>query len=159
MTAFALDVPSVALLSLPASAPVQRVVHELRELGVNAHSLDLLVADKGRTHLLHGTAAATEEDPLLLVSTFASTRGLDLPDLTHVFMLGLPQGRRADAYLHVAGRVGRFGKEGKVITVVEEREEERREDGTLAWARDEPKRMTMMLREIGVVPTQFAHFD
>lgn len=157
--AFALDVPSVALLSLPASAPVQRVVHALRELGVNAHSLDLLVADKGRTQLLSGTAAATEDNPLLLVSTLASTRGLDLPDLTHVFMLGLPQGRRADAYLHVAGRVGRFGKAGKVVTVVEEREEERRADGTLAWARDEPKRMLMMLREVGVAPTQLEHFD
>ncbi|KAF7985290.1 hypothetical protein HWV62_6447 [Athelia sp. TMB] len=157
--AFALDVPSLALLSLPAQAPVQRIVHELRELGVNAHSLDLLVADKGRIQLLQGAGASTEDNPLLLVSTLASTRGLDLPDMTHVFMLGLPRGRRADAYLHVAGRVGRFGKAGKVVTVLEEREEERRADGTLAWARDEPKRMLMLLREIGVAPTQFEHFD
>lgn len=158
-TAFALDVPSVALLSLSASAPVQRVVHELRELGVNAHSLDLLAAEKGRSHLLHGTTAATEDNPVLLVSTVATTRGIDLPDLTHVFMIGLPQGRRADAYLHVAGRVGRFGRAGKVISVVEEREEERREDGTLSFVRDEPKRMAIMLREIGVTPTQLEHFD
>lgn len=157
--AFALDVPSLALLCLPAQAPVQRIMHELRELGVNAHSLDLLVADKGRIQLLRGAATATEDNPLLLVSTLASTRGLDLPDMTHVFMLGLPHGRRTDAYLHVAGRVGRFGKAGKVVTILEEREEERRADGTLAWARDEPKRMLMLLREIGVAPTQFEHFD
>jgi len=55
--------------------------------------------------------------------------------------------------------VGRFGREGKVITIVEEREEERKEDGTLARARDEPKRMMTLLREIGIVPTQFEHFD
>jgi superfamily II DNA/RNA helicase len=107
-------------------------VYELRELGVNAHSLDLLAADKGRTHLLQGTTEASVENPVMLVSTLATTRGLDLPELTHVFMLGVPQGRRADAYLHVAGRVGRFGREGKVITIMEEREEERREDGTVA---------------------------
>jgi superfamily II DNA/RNA helicase len=157
--AFALDVPSVALLSLPSSAPVLRIVHELRELGVNAHGLDLLVADKGRAHLLQGPSEASEENPVMLVSTLATTRGLDLPELTHVFMFGLPQGRRADGYLHIAGRVGRFGRRGKVITVVEEREEERREDGTVAWARDDPKRMMMLLEEIGIVPTQFEHFD
>jgi superfamily II DNA/RNA helicase len=158
--AFALDVPSVALLSLPASAPVQRVVYELRELGVNAHSLDLLEADKGRAHLLQGAMEASEEEnPVMLISTLATTRGLDLPELTHVFMLGLPQGRRADGYLHIAGRVGRFGRNGKVITVIDEREEERREDGTLAWVRDEPRRMKMLLQEVGIVPTQFEHFD
>jgi len=95
----------------------------------------------------------------MLVSTPATTRGLDLPELTHVFMLGLPKGRRADAYLHIAGRVGRFGRQGKVITVVDEREEERREDGTLAWARDEPKRMMTLLAEIGIAPRKFEHFD
>jgi superfamily II DNA/RNA helicase len=134
-------------------------VHELRGLGVNAHSLDLLVANRGRTHLLQGATEVSEENPVMLVSTVATTRGLDLPELTHVFILGIPRGRRADTYLHIAGRVGRFGREGKVITIVEEREEERKEDGTLARARDEPKRMMTLLREIGIVPTQFEHFD
>jgi superfamily II DNA/RNA helicase len=157
--AFALDVPSVALLSLPSSAPIKRVVHELRGLGVNAYSLDLLVADKGRAHLLQGTSEASDDNPIMLVATLATTRGLDLPELTHVFMLGLPQGRRADGYLHIAGRVGRFGRKGKVITVVEDREEERREDGTVAWMRDDPKRMMILLAEIGIIPRQFEHFD
>jgi len=157
--AFALDVPSVALLSLPSSAPVQRIVHELRGLGVNAYSLDLLVADKGRAHLLQGPSEASDDNPIMLVSTMATTRGLDLPELTHVFMLGLPKSRRTDAYLHIAGRVGRFGRQGKVITVVDEREEERKEDGTLAWARDDPKRMKTLLAEIGIAPRKFEHFD
>jgi hypothetical protein len=153
-TAFALDVPSVALLSLSATAPVQRVVHELRQFGVNAHSLDLLAADKGRAHLLCGAAGASKENPVLLVSTLATTRGLDLPELTHIFILGFPEGRKADGYLHMAGRVGRFGRGGKVITVVEEHELEkgRRE-------KDEVKQMTMLFKAIGVVPTQFEHFD
>jgi hypothetical protein len=157
--AFALDVPSVAMLSLYPSAPVQRIVYELRALGVNAHSLDLLVADKGRAHLLQGISKPSEDNPILLVSTLATIRGLDLPELTHIFMLGLPHGRRADAYLHVAGRVGRFGRKGTVITVVEEREEKRKDDGTLEWARDESKRIASLFRDIGIVPTQLDHFD
>lgn len=117
------------------------------------------MADQGRTHLLQGKTQASDENPVMLVSTLATTRGLDLPELTHVFLLGVPEGRRADAYLHVAGRVGRFGRPGKVITVLEEREEERREDGTISWVRDDPKRMMMLLEEIGVEPTQFDRFD
>jgi superfamily II DNA/RNA helicase len=138
---------------------VQRVVQELRQLGVNAHSLDLLAADQGRAHLHHGATNASEDNPVLLVSTLATTRGLDLPELTHVFILGFPEGRKADGYLHIAGRVGRFGRGGKVITIIEEREEKKKEDGTPAWVKDEPKQMTMLFNAIGVVPTQFEHFD
>lgn len=144
--------PSVALLSLSATAPVQRVVHELRQLGVNAHSLDLLAVNKGRAHLHCGAAKASEDNPILLVSTLATTRGLNLPELTHVFILGFPEGRKADGYLHIAGRVGRFGRGGKVITVVEEGEDMKKgKDGT--------QRMIMLFEAIGVVPTQFEHFE
>ncbi|KAH9982586.1 hypothetical protein BGW80DRAFT_1263950, partial [Lactifluus volemus] len=57
---FATEVPKVALLVLPASAPVQRAVYDLGVLGINAIALDLI-----------------------------ATRRLDLPDLTHVFIWGV----------------------------------------------------------------------
>lgn len=158
-TAFALDVPSVALLSLHSAAPVQRIVHELRELGVNAQSLDLLLADRGRAHLLQGTTTGTEEGPVMLVSTVATTRGIDLPNLTHVFTIGIPHdGHRVNTYRHIAGRVGRFGRGGKVITVVKDKEEVEGDDGSVLYVQDEPKRMLMTLKEIGVQPTEFEHF-
>jgi Helicase conserved C-terminal domain len=149
-TAFALDVPRVALLVLPSSSPVQRAVYDLREMGVNAHSLDLLVGSKGRSHLLYGPGTG-EDNPTLLVSTLATTRGLDLPELTHVFILGIPDGpkvtgRTVDAYIHVAGRVGRFGRGGKVITVVEKDE-------------DVATKMSKILKGIEVTAVQFEHFD
>jgi len=109
----------------PPPHPFQSAVHKLHDLGVNAYSLDLLVADKSRAHLLQGSSEASD-DPIMLVSTTATTRRLDLPELTRVFMLGLPKDRRADTYLHIAGRVGQFGRPGKVITVVDKREEEGR---------------------------------
>ncbi|KAL0951341.1 hypothetical protein HGRIS_008045 [Hohenbuehelia grisea] len=160
-TAFALDVPSVALLVLPASAPVQRVVEELRAIGVNAQGLDLLAADKGRAHLLRG-GDTVEAEPTLLVSTLATTRGLDLPHLTHVFILGIPEGpkmtgRTIDAYLHIAGRVGRFGRGGRVVSVVESTRDEDDDDAVVPV--DEAAKMVRIFREAGVRPVIFEHFD
>jgi primosomal protein N' len=120
-TVFALEVPNLALLVLPANGPVQRVVQELRTLGVDARELDLR-----RKEVPQGGA----ENPSLLVGTLATSRGLDLPELTHVFLVGMLEGRAVDgravdSYVHVAGRVGRFGRSGKVVSVVEEDGEER----------------------------------
>jgi hypothetical protein len=124
-------------------------------MGVNAHGLDLLAEDRGREHLLRSPSDAPVSNPVLLVSTLASTRGLDLPELSHCFILGLPDVRRADPYLHAAGRVGRFGRGGKVVTVLEKPVPGA--DGKPA-ARDEVKRMANLLREAGVVSTRFEHF-
>ncbi|KAG6878655.1 hypothetical protein C0993_001178 [Termitomyces sp. T159_Od127] len=161
-TAFALDVPSVALLVLPSSSPVQRAVHELREMGVNAHGLDLLTGEKGRSHLLRGDGNG-QENPTLLVSTLATTRGLDLPELTHVFIMGIPDGpkvngRTIDGYVHLAGRVGRFGRGGKVVTVVEkEGDAEDGEEG--AGGVSQGSKMLRILATINKTPTAFVHFD
>lgn len=158
-TAFAVDVPSVALLVLPASSPLQRAVHELRELGVNAYGLDLHSGTAGRSHLLSG-GEAVSENPTLLVSTLATTRGLDLPELTHVFILGIPEGpkvnaRSVDAYVHIAGRVGRFGRGGKVITVVEDDEKEEEEAGKVV---SEGSKMKRILGRLEITPVRFEPF-
>lgn len=160
-TAFALDVPAIALLVLPATAPVQRAVHELRELGVNAHGLDLLDDARGRAHLLRGNADQPQENPTLLVATLATTRGIDLPGLSHVFILGVPEGRKVDAYLHAAGRVGRFGRGGKVITVLERGAEDGAEEveGKRVNRRDEPWHMSRIYKTLDITPSQFEHFD
>ena len=135
---FATDVPRVALLVLPASAPVQRAVYDLRMLGVNAFGLDLLAIDRGRKHLIGGSRRGIEENPTLFVSTTASTRGLDLPYLTHVFVWGVQD---MNTYVHVAGRVGRFGRGGKVISVLQEKGEQ--------------GRFLRLLKSIGIAPTKF----
>ncbi|KAI0094953.1 P-loop containing nucleoside triphosphate hydrolase protein [Irpex rosettiformis] len=155
--AFAFDVPRVALLVLPADASVRRAVFDLRLLGVNAHGLDVLDTARGGAYLLqHGTQA--EANPTLLVSTLATTRGLDLPDLTHVFILGVPEALKADTYLHVAGRVGRFGKPGKVIAVLEARSQVARKSKDKAAYKDEPKWMKNIYRAIDVTPTKLEYF-
>jgi superfamily II DNA/RNA helicase len=141
---FATEVPKVALLVLPASAPVQRAVYDLRMIGVNAFALDLLMTGRGQTHLIGGSRGAIEENPTLLVSTTASTRGLDLPDLSHVFVWGVAD---ANTYVHVAGRVGRFRGGGQVISVLEEKRGQRQVEEAGQYLR--------LLKSIGMTPTQF----
>jgi hypothetical protein len=141
-TAVALDVRHLGLLVIPSSAPVFRAVYELREMGLDARVLDPQKPAVGREG---------SEDPVLLVTTLAMARGLDLPEATHVFSLGMPEGPRVsgraiDAYMHVAGRVGRFGRRGTVVTVVE--------DG-----QSEGERMKRILREVGVAPVRFRQFE
>ncbi|KAH9898104.1 P-loop containing nucleoside triphosphate hydrolase protein [Cubamyces lactineus] len=156
--AFAIDVPSVALLVLPSDASVQRVVNELSSYGVNARPLDVVKDKSGRAHLMRQDLDAIAENPTLLVATLASTRGLDLPELKHVFILGVLDNGAVDSYLHVAGRVGRFGRGGKVISVVAERHTVQSKNGKKV-VRDEPKMMLSLLRKAGIRPVVYDKFD
>lgn len=52
----------------------------------------------------------------IVVASEEEVRGLDFKDLYHVFLFDIP--RTAEEYLHLAGRVGRLGKEGMVTTVI-----------------------------------------
>ncbi|KAF7799250.1 hypothetical protein EIP86_010482 [Pleurotus ostreatoroseus] len=115
---FAVRVPQLALLVLPATAPVRHAVYELRSLGVNARALDVTGSESGGSFLLKKDTAVAD-NPTLLVSTLASTRGLDLPNLTHVFILGMPKELTLEEYMHAAGRAGRFGRAGHVISILE----------------------------------------
>lgn len=50
----------------------------------------------------------------LLISTEMAARGLDVEHVTHVFNLDIPL--NADLYVHRAGRTGRMGRSGTVLT-------------------------------------------
>lgn len=52
----------------------------------------------------------------VIVATDVAARGLDIDDVTHIINVHPPVD--ADAYLHRAGRTGRMGKKGEVITLV-----------------------------------------
>jgi superfamily II DNA/RNA helicase len=52
----------------------------------------------------------------LLVASDVAARGLDIPDVSHVFNFDVPH--HADDYVHRIGRTGRAGKNGDSITLV-----------------------------------------
>ena len=54
------------------------------------------------------------ETPLLIASDVAA-RGLDIPDVSHVFNFDVPH--HPDDYVHRIGRTGRAGKSGTAITI------------------------------------------
>ena len=160
---FAMDVPQTALLVTPATHPIRRLIKVLKGYGVDARPLDMLSPITGKNHTPDSQSTGTTADdggPILLVSTLANTRGLDLPDLSHVFIMGVPEGR-VDSYTHIAGRTGRFGKGGKVVTVVEKIEEV--DDGKggkkTRVVKDEEKKMSGILREMRIIPRRVEHFD
>jgi ATP-dependent RNA helicase DeaD len=57
----------------------------------------------------------------MIVCTTATSRGVDIPGLTHIFIHGVPD--TPDTYLHLAGRVGRCGQAGRVVTLIDETEQ------------------------------------
>ncbi|MCR4266502.1 DEAD/DEAH box helicase [Nitratireductor sp. ZSWI3] len=52
----------------------------------------------------------------LLVASDVAARGLDIPDVSHVFNFDVPI--HADDYVHRIGRTGRAGRSGKAFTLV-----------------------------------------
>ncbi|KTW25644.1 hypothetical protein T552_03504 [Pneumocystis carinii B80] len=52
----------------------------------------------------------------IYVINYSSARGIDLPGLTHAYMIG----RLNDhvKYIHMAGRIGRMGQTGKMISII-----------------------------------------
>jgi superfamily II DNA/RNA helicase len=62
-----------------------------------------------------GWSGGARTEVLVAASSLAA-RGLDIPGISTVVMLDLPD--RSEDYVHRAGRAGRLGREGRVITLV-----------------------------------------
>ncbi|AKK19936.1 DEAD/DEAH box helicase [Candidatus Liberibacter africanus] len=57
-----------------------------------------------------------EGDIQIMVASDLAARGLDIPDVGHVFNFDVPN--RAENYIHRIGRTGRAGRSGKAFTLV-----------------------------------------
>jgi superfamily II DNA/RNA helicase len=55
-------------------------------------------------------------DVKLLIASDVAARGLDIPDVSHIFNFDVPH--HPDDYVHRIGRTGRAGKSGTAITIV-----------------------------------------
>jgi superfamily II DNA/RNA helicase len=57
-----------------------------------------------------------KNEVMLLVASDVAARGLDIPDVSHIYNFDVPV--HADDYVHRIGRTGRAGRSGQAITLV-----------------------------------------
>jgi superfamily II DNA/RNA helicase len=90
------------------------VVHKsLVKHGFNAGALHGDMDQTSRTRTLDAFRA---NELTVLVASDVAARGLDIPDVSHVFNFDVPH--HADDYVHRIGRTGRAGRSGWSITIV-----------------------------------------
>ncbi|WP_332634257.1 DEAD/DEAH box helicase [Halalkalibacter flavus] len=80
-----------------------------------------LSSDQGKQEREHALQSFRKGDTHILVATDVAARGLDVDDVTHIIQLDPPAS--PDSYLHRAGRTGRMGKAGTVITLMDRKNE------------------------------------
>jgi len=92
---------------------VDIVAKSLRKHGFDASPIHGDLDQSMRTKTLE---AFRKGELKLLVASDVAARGLDIPDVSHVFNYDVPH--HADDYVHRIGRTGRAGKSGDSITLV-----------------------------------------
>ena len=87
-----------------------------RSLSKYDYSVGSLHGDMDQTSRMKMLDAFRSGAIELLVASDVAARGLDIPDVSHVFNYDVPI--HAEDYVHRIGRTGRAGREGKAFTLV-----------------------------------------
>ena len=91
---------------------VDIVSKSLKKHGFDAAAIHGDLDQSVRTRTLNGFR---DGDLRLLIASDVAARGLDIPDVSHVFNFDVPI--HAEDYVHRIGRTGRAGRAGKAITI------------------------------------------
>jgi ATP-dependent RNA helicase DeaD len=105
--------PVSALIFCNTKVRVDYVTTVLQRFGYDADELTSDLSQAAREKVLN---RVRQNSLRFLVATDIAARGIDLPDLTHVFQFEPPD--ETEAYIHRAGRTGRAGASGTAITLV-----------------------------------------
>jgi superfamily II DNA/RNA helicase len=92
---------------------VETVYKSLKKYG---YSVGALHGDMDQRARMETLAGFKNNDITLLVASDVAARGLDIPDVSHVFNYDLPTS--AEDYVHRIGRTGRAGREGASFSLV-----------------------------------------
>ena len=106
--------PASAIIFCNTKATVHFVTAVLQGFGFNADELSADLSQSRREDVLSGLRKGTIR---FLVATDVAARGIDIPELSHVFLYEPPDDR--ESYIHRAGRTGRAGAAGVVISLVD----------------------------------------
>ena len=92
---------------------VQALYKSLSRHGFNVAALHGDMDQRSRMAALEAFRNGTTQ---LLVASDVAARGLDIPDVSHVFNFDVPH--HAEDYVHRIGRTGRAGRKGAAFTIV-----------------------------------------
>jgi ATP-dependent RNA helicase DeaD len=105
--------PASALIFCNTKSRVHYVSTVLQRFGYDADELSADLSQSERERVLDRVRQGTLR---FLVATDVAGRGIDLPELTHVFQYELSED--IESYIHRAGRTGRAGAAGIAIALI-----------------------------------------
>lgn len=94
----------------------RHVADVYRSLDRHGYSCGALHGDMDQTSRTATLNAFRDNKITLLVASDVAARGLDIPDVSHVFNFDVPV--NAEDYVHRIGRTGRAGREGTAFMIV-----------------------------------------
>ncbi|HKI81215.1 MAG TPA: helicase-related protein, partial [Pseudodesulfovibrio sp.] len=109
-----LENPASALIFSNTKRNVEFTAALLSQFGFDAEGLTSDLTQGKREQLMTRIKAGQLR---FLVATDVAARGIDIPELSHVFMMEPPED--PESYVHRAGRTGRAGATGTAITMVD----------------------------------------
>jgi ATP-dependent RNA helicase DeaD len=112
-----LENPASAIIFCNTKVNVHFVTIVLQRFGYDADELSADLPQQERERVLERVRQGKLR---FLVATDVAARGLDIPNLSHVFQYEPPEDM--EAYIHRAGRTGRAGASGVAITLVNGKE-------------------------------------
>lgn len=106
--------PTSAIVFCNTKRNVEFVAAVIKQFGFDAEPLTADLSQNKREQVLNRIRSGQLR---ILVATDVAARGIDIPELSHVFMFEPPED--PESYIHRAGRTGRAGASGTVITLVD----------------------------------------
>ncbi len=106
--------PASAIIFCNTKATVHYVTEVLKGFGYSADELSADLSQNKRERVLNKIRTGSLR---FLIATDVAARGIDIPELSHVFLYEPPEDH--ESYIHRAGRTGRAGAAGTVISLVD----------------------------------------
>lgn len=106
--------PANAIIFCNTKAKVHYLTIVLQRFGYDAAELSADLSQSDREKVM---SQLRKGDLRFLVATDVAARGIDIPELSHVFQYEPPED--PEGYIHRAGRTGRAGATGEAITLVD----------------------------------------
>jgi ATP-dependent RNA helicase DeaD len=107
-----LENPDSAIIFTNTKRRVEYLTLYLQQYGFKARGLSGDLSQKDREKIMEEIRSGSLR---LLVATNVAARGIDISDVTHIWMYDIPQD--PEYYVHRAGRTARAGKTGEVISL------------------------------------------